>query len=304
LGGQVFTDFLERSPVRNRFIAEHVSESRPASIIDAFGKVGFCQCGGVHIAYRDQIKLFDQSPGLLVQMVCAGVLGFCVKVARKAFLVRSLCFGKPLLNLDEMARVFDLAPIGQGGQRFQAKVNSDNVLDWAERNIGKLDNDIQEPITFGVLTEAGAVANLAFWQRAGIEHAVGVAVEAEGIAGAPQITPFEGNPSERLPAAPAEIAPAALRSGLRILGANSIDGSGIQSKLFTRPAREPHKLESRRPPLVPFNRLFLNIVTVVPNVIHCTGLAIQFAIQGFNAVFIGYMHGLILPHNRIDLEEV
>src|ERR1700690_2381388 len=40
-GRERFIDFLVPSPVRKRFVAEHVSEGRPACIEDRFRPVGF-----------------------------------------------------------------------------------------------------------------------------------------------------------------------------------------------------------------------------------------------------------------------
>jgi hypothetical protein len=49
-GRERFIHFLAPSPVRNRFVAEHASEGRPACIEHGFRQAGFGESGGVHIA--------------------------------------------------------------------------------------------------------------------------------------------------------------------------------------------------------------------------------------------------------------
>src|SRR5882724_10261120 len=56
-GGERFIDFLVRGPVRKRFVAEHVSEGRPARIENRPRQAGFGESGGIHITDRDVIKL-------------------------------------------------------------------------------------------------------------------------------------------------------------------------------------------------------------------------------------------------------
>jgi hypothetical protein len=47
----VFSIDLEKAhPFSDGFVSEHISEGGPTDVIDRFGKVGFSQSGGVHIA--------------------------------------------------------------------------------------------------------------------------------------------------------------------------------------------------------------------------------------------------------------
>jgi hypothetical protein len=51
-GGERFIDFLVPGSVRKRFVAEHVSEGRPARIENGLRHAGFGESGGIHIADR------------------------------------------------------------------------------------------------------------------------------------------------------------------------------------------------------------------------------------------------------------
>src|ERR1700675_3490703 len=56
-GRERFIDFVVPGPVRSRFVAEHVSEGRPACIEHGLRQAGLGESGGIHIAYRDVVKL-------------------------------------------------------------------------------------------------------------------------------------------------------------------------------------------------------------------------------------------------------
>ena len=72
-GGERFIDFLVPGPVRKRFVAEHVSEGRPARIENGLRQAGFGESGGVHIADRDVIEVSNDAGRELVVKVTAGV---------------------------------------------------------------------------------------------------------------------------------------------------------------------------------------------------------------------------------------
>jgi hypothetical protein len=60
-GRERFIHFLIPSPVRRRFIAEHVSEGRPACIKNRLRQAGLGESGGIHIADRDVIELSNDA---------------------------------------------------------------------------------------------------------------------------------------------------------------------------------------------------------------------------------------------------
>jgi hypothetical protein len=56
-GRERFIDFLVPGPVRRRFVAEHVSEARPACIEHRLRQAGLGESGGVHITDRNIVEL-------------------------------------------------------------------------------------------------------------------------------------------------------------------------------------------------------------------------------------------------------
>src|SRR5277367_5331559 len=81
-GRERFIHLLVHSPVRSRFIAEHASEGRPASIQDGLRQAGLGESGGIHIADRDVIELSNDSGRELVMKVTAGMGDTGVNVGR------------------------------------------------------------------------------------------------------------------------------------------------------------------------------------------------------------------------------
>src|ERR1700726_4389452 len=60
-GIERFIHFPVPSPVRRRFIAEQVSEGRPACIKNRLRQAGLGESGGVHIADRDLMELSNDA---------------------------------------------------------------------------------------------------------------------------------------------------------------------------------------------------------------------------------------------------
>src|SRR3984893_11289598 len=75
-----FIDFLVPGPARKRFVAEHVSEGRPARIKHGLRHAGFGESGGVHIADRDVIEVSNDTGRELVVKVTACMGDARVKV--------------------------------------------------------------------------------------------------------------------------------------------------------------------------------------------------------------------------------
>src|ERR1700680_1068536 len=70
-GRERFIYFLVPSPVRSRFVAEHVSEGRPACIEHGLRQAGFGESGGIRIADRDVVELSNDAGRPLVVKVAA-----------------------------------------------------------------------------------------------------------------------------------------------------------------------------------------------------------------------------------------
>ena len=73
LGRTAFVDFLERGPVRDRFVAELVSEGRPGCVVDALRHPGSGEFGGRHVANRDVIETPHQIERELMLEIGTGI---------------------------------------------------------------------------------------------------------------------------------------------------------------------------------------------------------------------------------------
>ena len=72
-GRERFIHFLVPSPVRDRFVAEHASEGRPACIENGLRQAGLGESGGVHIADRDIVELPNDASRAFMVKVTAGI---------------------------------------------------------------------------------------------------------------------------------------------------------------------------------------------------------------------------------------
>src|SRR5579863_6378587 len=115
-GRERFIDFLVPGPVRSRFVAEHVSEGRPACIQDGLRQAGLGESGGVHIADRDVIELSNYARRELVVKVTAGIGDTRVDVRRLTSLASPLGGGELVGQLPQIPRVLDLRRLGGLGK--------------------------------------------------------------------------------------------------------------------------------------------------------------------------------------------
>src|SRR5882672_210242 len=81
-GRERFIHFLVPSPVRSRFVAEHVAEGRPACIEDRLRQAGLGESGGVHVADRDVVELSNDASREFVVKITASVDNARVEVGR------------------------------------------------------------------------------------------------------------------------------------------------------------------------------------------------------------------------------
>ncbi len=94
-----------------------------------------------------------------------------------------------------------------------------------------------------------------------------------------------------------------LASGLGLLLAHGIDGAGVQSEFLGTSGSQDIEVESTRPALVPFKRVLLGIVAVVPNVVHCADLLIQQTTQRLHSIAVSYDHCISIQGNWMNIQE-
>jgi hypothetical protein len=286
LGGKRFVHFFNGCAVRNRFIAEHVSEGRPSRVIDALCQLGFGKTFGVHVANGDVIKLVNQSVRQLVQKIATTVFYFGGNVCDLSFVSRSLRNAQFGFERSVVARIVDFLARGQRGKFFQAEVNADAIQNGAGFPIGHFDHDIQKPVAAPVLSKTGAVLDLSFRQGPGIEYAKCVTSESERIAVAFQVPTFEWHPAQRPLAAIAKERALELLARLGVLLAHGIDRAGVNSKFFAAACGQDIQIKAGRPALAPFERMFLRVVAEVPHIGHRPRLLVQQAVQRLHAVAV------------------
>ena len=97
-----------------------------------------------------------------------------------------------------------------------------------------------------------------------MEHPEGVACKAEGFPLALQIAAFQGHPTQRAPAPPAQARAVSLPAGLGVLLAHGVDGARMQGKILAAPRSQPIQIKAARPALVPLQSLKLSIVAEIP----------------------------------------
>ena len=282
-GRERFIHFLIPSPVRRRFIAEHVSEGRPACIQDGLRQAGLGESGGVHIADRDVIELSNDAGRELVVKVTASVDDARVQGSRATPFAGALRGSELVRQLPQRPRVLDLLPVGQGSEVFKTQVDANPATHRPRRGLRDFNDDVQEPTPACVAGEVRSVLDLALRQRPRVEYSEGVPGKAKRFPLALQIPAFQRHPPQRTPAAPAQERPVLLTAGLGVLLTNGIDRAGVQGELLAAPRGQPIQIKAARPTLIPFQRMQLSVVAEIPNEIARARLSVEQSSQRFDA---------------------
>jgi hypothetical protein len=301
LGGKSFVHFFVPGPCRNRLIFEHASEGRPARIQYRLRHAGLGESCGIHIAYRDVVKLPDNAIRELMVEIVSAIRNLRMDCINASLLVGALRNGQRLFCAAIDALRFNLLTSGQRGEVLQAKVDADTAFRLAraggiDRNIN---HDIKEPVAARILRKIGAVLDLPFGQGAAIEHPERVARKAESIAFALQVAPLDWNPSKRLLPAIAKIRALLLGSRFGVLLAHRIDGAGMQAKLLAAARGELVQVKAGQPWATKAKGVLLPIVTVIPDEVARSGLLVQQAIQRFHPVSVDENHFCFFKNSAI-----
>ncbi len=295
-GRERFVDLLVPSSVRSRFVAEHLSEGGPAGVENRLRQAGLGESGGVHIADCDVIKLSNNTRGELVVKVTSRIDYARVKVGRLTSFAGALRESKSVGQPPQMLRIVDLLSVGESCEVFKTQIDADTASHGPPIRLRNVNDDIQEPMTACIAGEVRSVPDLAFRQRPRVEHPKGVSREAKGYSLTLEVASFQGHPAQRTLASPPQEWAVPLKPRLGVLLANGIDRAGVQGEFLAAPSRQPIQIEAAGPALVPFQRLMLSLVAIIPNEVTGSRLSVQQAGQGFDAVSIGQQHGPKLVH--------
>ena len=303
LGRKALIDFLIPRAMLNSLVREHRTEARPRGIEKGLGHPGPGQSCGVDISNRDVIKLTHDAVRELMQEIPARVRDPAVDLRGEPFLMCALSLSKALFKPTIPTGILDLLARREGGKFLQPKINADAALKCSDWRVGKLHYNVEEPVTAPITAEVRSVLDLAIGERTGIEHTEGAACKAECLALTFEVTAFERYPCKRLFSAIAQVRPPVLTSGLGILLAHGINGARVQSEFLGTSGSQDVEVEPTRPALVPFERVLLGIVAVVPNVVDRAALLIQQTTQRLHSIAAGYNHCISIQVNWMNIQD-
>src|SRR6266404_5341513 len=289
-GRERFIHFLIPSPVRRRFIAEHVSEGRPACIKNRLRQAGPGESGGIHIADRDVIELPNDAGREFMVKVTSGIDNARVEVGCLPPFPGPLGGTELVSQLPQKLRVLDLLPIGQGSEVFKAQVDANTAPHRPRLGLSDFNDNVQEPIPACIAGEVRSVLDLAVRQRPREEYPKGVPGKAKGLPLALKIPAFQGHPAQRAPAPPAQERPVLLTARLGVLFTHGVDGARVQGEFLAASRRQPIEIKTGRPTLIPFQRMQLSVVAEIPNEIARARLSVEQSSQRFDAVSIEQQH--------------
>jgi hypothetical protein len=184
--------------VRSRFVAEHASEGGPTCIQHRLRQAGLGECGGVHIADRDVIKLSNDAGRELMVKVTARIDNARMQMGSLTPFAGPLSGREFVSQLPQRLRVLDLLPVGEGSEVFKTQVNTNTPSHRPRSGLSNFNDDVQEPMAAYIAGKVCSVLDLAFRQRPRIEYAEGVSRKAKGIplaleikAARPTFIPFQ-----------------------------------------------------------------------------------------------------------------
>src|SRR5207253_4715486 len=160
----------------------------------------------------------------------------------------------------------------------------------ADLNIGHLNRDVEKPVAPRILRKVGPVLDLAFGKQSAVEHAKRVAGETERVALALQVAPLQWHPTERFPAAIAQVTSPVLTARLRVLLARRVDRAGVDTEFLAAAGRQHVQIKAGRPLLAPLERVLLRVIAEVPDVVHRTALLVEQSVERLHAVAVDKDH--------------
>jgi hypothetical protein len=286
LGTESLVDLLVPSSARNRFVAQHVSEGRPACIEHGLRQSGLGESRGVHVSDRDVVEVSHDAMRGFVQEVVPRIPDARVDVGSEAFFVCALRPRQFVGQLGEMLGILDLFAGREGRKVLQSKIDTHFALDRPRLRIGYLDDDVQIPALARVLSEVRAVFDLAVRQRSRVPHAEGMAGETERVPLALEVSAFQRYPAEAAAPAIAQERPLVLSARFGVLLADRVDGARVKAELLARSGRENVQIEAAGPWLVPRQRGLLHVVAIVPDAVDCPRLLLKQAREVFDPVAV------------------
>jgi hypothetical protein len=308
LSRESFIHFHVPGPVRNRFIAEHVAEGRPAGVAHGLCESSAAQACGGNVSNSNEVVTADEVSARLVQEVPSLICDLGVDGAGLALAAGTLGLPEALLGLSvDLWRGNRLA-VRCGGQSLQAEVYANGPRRSPRLRLGHFHDEVQVPAPASVGRKAGAVHDLAaVGYRAGHPNVVVGATEAQAVRESPAGVGPDRNPAEAAPATVTQPTTMALPQGPSVLLADGADRAAAEPEGLGCADRQLLDGECARPSVSALNGCLLGVPTKVPHEIDSPRHAVQLrSVLVFNAVSEGEMQHLIISRhargNRVSKE--
>ena len=221
-----------------------------------------------------------------------------VNLSDQAPLAGSLCLAKTPFEVSIATGIPDLLTRRESGKLLEPQIDSDAAFKSSDWCVSKLDSNVKKPATAPIAAKVRAVPDLAFGKRARMKHAEGVTGKPKRLALALEITAFQRNPGQRLIAAIAQVGKPLLRPRFGVLLTHGVDGTRVQSKFLGTSGGQDVQVKSTRPTLIPFQRVFLGVVAIVPNVVNGAALPVQQPAERLDSIAVNQDHWIIIQEQR------
>ena len=291
LGGIALVDFLKPRAMLNSLVRKLTSEGRPTRIHYRLGQLGSGKPASRHIAYCNQIKLAHDAGAEFVQEIsssvrCPGLYRFDAPL-----LVGSLCLSQGAFSVPVQSGRSNLFTIGQNRKVLESKVDANAALDGSCSHWGDFNANVEEPVSPAVLREVRTVLDAgALRQRSAFENLELTPVEVKARRGWLELAALQRNPAQVPFSSVAKIRALLLRSGFGVLFAHRIDRAGVNSQLFARTRGELVEVKATEPLASKAKRIFLPVVAIVEDKVHCPGLLVEQAVERFDPVSVHEQH--------------
>jgi len=304
LGRETLIDFLIPRAMLNSLVREHRTEARPRRIQNGLGHLCPRQSRSVEIAHCDVVKLAHDAVREFVQEIPARIGDLGVKLGCQALLMSPLRLTQSLFESAIPTRILDFLSCREGGKLFQSQIDADAAIERSQGRVGKLDDNIQKPVTPPIAAEVCSVLDIARRERTGIEHAEAAARKPKSLVLTFEVTALQGHPSKRLSASIAQVWPTVLPPRLGILFTDCVDSAGMQSKFPGTSGGQDVQIKPAGPAFIPLKGVFLRVVAIVPYVVHRATLFVQQTAQGLHSIAVNKNHWINIQVNWVDIQAV
>jgi hypothetical protein len=285
-------------PRAGSLVREHRTEARPRSIENGFGHPGPGQYCGIDIAHCDVVKLPHDAVRELVREIPARMGDAGVDLSDQALLAGSLGLAKTPFEVSIPTGILNLLTCRESSKFLEPQIDSDAAFKSSDWRVGKLDRNVKEPASAPITAKVRAAPDLAFGKRARMKHAESVTRIPKRLALALAVTALQWNPRQRPFAAIAQVGTPVLRPRFGVLLTHRVDGTRVQSKFLGTSGGQDIQVKPTRPTLVPFQRVFLGVVAIVPNVVNGSALLVQQSAERLHSIAVNQDHWIIIQEQR------